>query len=155
MNNDERTFFEFKVDVKSALPVYEQVKRAIKLAILSGRLKEGEKLMSLRELALKLQINPNTIIKIYNQLEVEGYIYSRPGSGYFVKYDKEKINREKYELFEEETQDYISKVIQLGYSFNDILEILRKYFNRENGSTDDSGMKNTGGRNDRSKESIV
>ncbi len=131
MSRENREFFEIKVDVKSALPVYEQVKRAIKLAILAGRLKDGEKLMSLRELALKLQINPNTIIKIYGQLEVEGYIYSRPGAGYFVKHDKEKMSQGKYELFEKESLDYISKVIALGYSFDDILELMRKYFNRD------------------------
>ncbi len=127
----EKEFFEIKVDVKSALPVYEQVKRAIKLAIISGRLADGGKLMSLRELAQKLQINPNTIIKIYTQLEVEGYIYSRPGAGYFVRRDKQKIKKEKYELFEKESLDYISRVIELGYSFDDILEILRKHFNRD------------------------
>jgi GntR family transcriptional regulator len=131
MKRDSREFFEIKVDVKSALPVYEQVKRAIKLAILAGRLKDGEKLMSLRELALKLNINPNTIIKIYSQLEFEGYVYSRPGSGYFVKYDKDKMKKEKYELFEKESLDYISKVIELGYSFEDILEIMRKYFSQD------------------------
>ena len=101
--------------------------------------------MSLRELAMKLQINPNTIIKIYSQLEVEGYIYSRPGAGYFVKIDKEKIKKEKYELFEEETRDYISKVIELGYSFDDILEIMKRYFNRDN----HANTENTGGSNDR------
>ncbi len=149
MNKEDRTFFEFKVDVKSALPVYEQVKRAIKLAILANRLKDGEKLMSLRELALKLQINPNTIIKIYTQLEVEGYIYSRPGAGYFVKVDKEKIKKERYVLFEEETQDYISKVIRLGYSFDDILEIMKRYFNRDNLSDSAANTENTGGSNDK------
>jgi GntR family transcriptional regulator len=130
MKTESKEFFEIKVDVKSALPVYEQVKRAIKLAILSGRLEEGQKLMSLRELALKLEINPNTIIKIYTQLEVEGFIYSRPGAGYFVKYDREKVKKEKYELFEQESLDYISKAVELGYSFDDILKIMRKYFNR-------------------------
>ena len=149
MKEENKTFFEFKVDVKSALPVYEQVKRAIKLAILSGRLQEGEKLMSLRELAMKLQINPNTIIKIYSQLEVEGYIFSRPGSGYFVQYDKEKIKKERYGLFEEETQDYISKVIELGYSFDDILDIMKRYFNRDNLAGSNSNRENTGGSNDR------
>ncbi len=129
--NKGKEFFEIKVDVKSPLPVYEQVKRAIKLSILSRRLREGDKLMSLRELALKLEINPNTIIKIYNQLEGEGYIYSRPGSGYFVKHDREKIKKEKYELFEEETQDYVARVIELGYTFEDILELLKNYFNRD------------------------
>jgi GntR family transcriptional regulator len=130
MAKKNKEFFEIRVDVKSPLPVYEQVKRAIKLAILAGRLKDGEKLMSLRELSLKLQINPNTIIKIYSQLEVEGYIYSRPGSGYFVKYDKVKLKKDRYVLFEKESLDYISKVIELGYSFDEILEIMKKYFNR-------------------------
>lgn len=127
----EKEFFEIKVDVKSALPVYEQVKRAIKLAIISGRLPDGGKLMSLRELAQKLRINPNTIIKIYSQLETEGYIYSRPGAGYFVRRDKQKMKKEKYGLFEKESLDYFSRVIALGYAYDDILEILRKHFNRD------------------------
>lgn len=146
-----KAFFEIKVDVKSALPVYEQVKRAIKLAILAGRLTDGQKLMSLRELSQKLQINPNTIIKIYSQLETEGYIYSRPGAGYFVQLDKERIKTEKYELFEKESLDYISRVIELGYSFDDILAVMRKYFNRgvqslKNDHTDHTD--HSGGNND-------
>jgi GntR family transcriptional regulator len=142
-----KEFFEIKVDVKSALPVYEQVKRAIKMAILSGRLADGDKLMSLRELAQKLQINPNTIIKIYGQLEVEGYIYSRPGAGYFVQLDKDKKKKAKYELFEKESLDYISRVIELGYSFNDILDIMRKHFKRD---TQSKNMSETGGNHDKS-----
>lgn len=131
MAKDNRKFFDIKVDVKSPLPVYEQVKRAFKLAVISGRLKEGDKVMSLRDLAVKLQINPNTIIKIYGQLENEGYLYGRPGSGYFVKLDKKRVKKEKYELFREETLDYIAKAIEMGYSFDDILEIMKTYFKRE------------------------
>ena len=78
--------------------------------------------MSLRELALKLQINPNTIIKVYYQLEIEGFVYSRPGAGYFVKLDRKKVQKEKGSLFEEITADYISRVMDLGYSFEDIFE---------------------------------
>jgi len=122
VKKEDRKYFHIKVNVKSALPVYEQIKRAVKLAILSGHLEEGDQLMSLRELALKLQINPNTIIKVYYQLEVEGFIYSRPGAGYFVKFDRKKIQKEKSELFEEITSEYISKVIDLGYSLEDIIE---------------------------------
>jgi GntR family transcriptional regulator len=114
--------FEIKVDVKSALPVYEQIKRAIKLVILSGRLKEGDQLMSIRELALKLQINPNTIIKVYYQLEIEGFVLSRPGAGYFVKFDGKKIQKERRELFEQATDEYISKVTDMGYSLEDITQ---------------------------------
>lgn len=111
-----------KVDAKSALPVYEQIKRAIKLAILSRQMEEGDQLMSIREMALKLKINPNTIIKVYYQLEVEGFIYSRPGAGYYVKLDGKKIQKERYELFEKVTSEYISKILDLGYSLEDMAE---------------------------------
>jgi len=114
--------FEIKVDVKSALPVYEQIKRAIKLVILSGRLEEGDQLMSIRELALKLRINPNTIIKVYYQLEMEGFVISRPGAGYFVKFDGKKIQKERRELFEKATDEYISKVTDMKYSLEDITQ---------------------------------
>jgi GntR family transcriptional regulator len=114
--------FEIKVDVKSALPVYEQIKRAIKLIILSGRLGEGDQLMSIRELALKLRINPNTIIKVYYQLEMEGFVISRPGAGYYVKFDGKKIQKERRELFEQATDEYISKVTDMGYTLEDITQ---------------------------------
>ena len=104
-----------KIDPKAALPTYEQIKQAIKLAILSGKLEEGDQLTSLRELALKLKVNPNTIIKVYYQLEVEGYIYSRPGAGYFVKLDPNKIKKDKRTLFQDITKEYVFKAHQLGY----------------------------------------
>ena len=115
-----KKFLSIQIDAKSALPVYEQVKRAIKLAIFSGQLEEGDKLMSIRELALKLQVNPNTIIKVYYQLEVEGFIYSKPGTGYFVKLNPKKIKKEKVNLFREITSEYIAKALALGYSFEDM-----------------------------------
>jgi len=109
-----------KIDPKAALPTYEQIKQAIKLAILSGKLEEGDQLTSLRELALKLKVNPNTIIKVYYQLEVEGFIYSRPGAGYFVKLDPNKIKKNKYTLFQDITKEYVFKAHQLGYQLDEI-----------------------------------
>jgi GntR family transcriptional regulator len=126
-----KEYFNIKVEAKSALPVYEQVKRAIKLAILSGRLEQGDQLMSIRELALKLQINPNTIIKVYYQLEVEGFVNSRPGAGYYVKFDRKKMQREKLEIFEKVTGDYVSKALDLGYSFEDIVNEISKKMNKD------------------------
>ena len=115
-----------KIDPKSALPTYEQIKQALKMAILSGQLKEGDQLSSLREMALKLNVNPNTIIKVYYQLEVEGFIYSRPGAGYYVKIDPFKIKSGKQELFENITEGYVSKALQLGYSKEDIINKISK-----------------------------
>jgi len=112
---------EIRIDAKSAVPAYEQIKQAVKLAILSGRLKDGEQLMTLREMALKLMVNPNTIIKVYGQLENEGFVYSRPGAGYYVKVDPAKYSQSSRALFREVTQRYISKALQLGYSAEQML----------------------------------
>ncbi len=118
---ETRNSLQIRIDAKSAVPAYEQIKRAIKLAILSGRLKDGEQLTTLREMALNLMVNPNTIIKVYDQLENEGFIYSRPGAGYYVKLDPAKFRQGNHELFREVTRDYISKAVQLGYSAEQML----------------------------------
>lgn len=117
-----------KVDPKAALPTYEQIKQAIKLAILSGRLEEGDQLTSLRELALKLKVNPNTIIKVYYQLEVEGYIYSRPGAGYFVKLDRKKIPKDKLTIFQNITKEYVFKAHQMGFELKEIHKQISEAF---------------------------
>lgn len=117
---------DFKVEAGSAVPVYEQVKQAVKLAIISGYLKENDQLMSIRELGAKLNIHPNTISKVYYQLEVEGFIYPRQGTGYFVKVNPEKFQKEKHELFKKVTREYISKATQLGYSPEEMLNQLKK-----------------------------
>ena len=113
--------FQIRIDARSAVPAYEQIKRAIKLAVLSGRLKNGEQLPTLRDLALSLMVNPNTIIKVYDQLENEGFVYARSGSGYFVKLDPAKFHQESHELFREVTRDYIAKAVDLGYSAEQVL----------------------------------
>jgi GntR family transcriptional regulator len=113
---------DFKVDAQSAVPVYEQIKRAIKLAIVSGNLEEGDKLMSLRELSLKLTVNPNTIIKVYDQLETDGFISSRPGAGYYVKFDRAGTRQKEQRLLRELTQEYIAEALQLGYSIEDTIK---------------------------------
>jgi DNA-binding transcriptional regulator YhcF (GntR family) len=101
------------------------------MAIFSEQLEEGDRLSSLREMALKLNVNPNTIIKVYYQLEMEGFIYSRPGAGYYVKIDPSKINSGKQELFESITGEYVSKALQLGYSIEDVMDEISKKENTD------------------------
>jgi GntR family transcriptional regulator len=115
---------DIEIDARSALPVYEQVKQEIKLAIVSGYLEEGDRLVPIRELATQLRVNPNTIVKVYYQLDVEGYIYSQPGSGYFVKGGRSSQPGETEELFGRITSDYVSKALKLGYSLDDMIRRL-------------------------------
>ncbi|MBU1339345.1 MAG: GntR family transcriptional regulator [Acidobacteria bacterium] len=114
------------INPKSAVPVYEQIKSSIRFAILSGKLKKDDKLMSLRDLSLKLKINPNTTLKVYYQLEVEGYVYSRPGSGYYVKTSSKGILNKRQIAIEKLTEDYLSKAVQLGNSLDDIIKVIKQ-----------------------------
>jgi GntR family transcriptional regulator len=113
------------LDNKSAVPVYEQVKQAIKWSILSGYLEDGDQLPSLREMATMLHINPNTIVKIYFQLEVEGFIYSQTGSGFFVSKKKDFSDAQGRKLFMHLSQEYIARVIALGFSEQDVIDYLQ------------------------------
>ncbi|UCH97768.1 MAG: GntR family transcriptional regulator [Candidatus Aminicenantes bacterium] len=117
---------DITVEPKSPIPVYEQVKQGIKLLIISGYLEKGDRLVPIRELAAKLRINPNTIVKVYYQLDVEGYIYSQPGSGYFVRGDYQSREDEKMELFKMVTEEYIVKALKLGYSLQEMIQQLQE-----------------------------
>lgn len=75
---------QFNIDNTSSRPVYQQLMDQVKRDIALGRLIKDEKLPTVRELARQLAINPNTIAKAYRQLEQEGIIVTRPGSGAFV-----------------------------------------------------------------------
>lgn len=115
-----------KVDQKSATPVYEQVKEGVKYNIISGYLNVGDQLMSIREMAARTRIHPNTIIKVYSQLEMEGFVESKPGKGYFVITDKDKIRKEKKNIFEGIVNELVSKVIDLGYDMDELFAQLEK-----------------------------
>ena len=119
---------QFNVDARSPIPIYEQVKFAIKLAVFSGYLGDGDQLTSIRDLSVQLKVNPNTIIKVYNQLEAEGFITSRHGSGYYVKLDQTKVHKKKYEVFEELSAEYVHKVLGLGYATDDILKLIQQKY---------------------------
>ena len=124
--NKEINKLNFMVNARAAMPVYEQVKQEIKLLIVSGHLAPEDKLPPIRELAARLKVNANTIVKVYYQLDVEGYIYSQPGTGYFVRPDRPEKGDEKQGLFEQITTDYISKALKLGYSLEEMAENLKK-----------------------------
>lgn len=115
----------FTIDARAAMPVYEQVKQEIKLLVTSGYLEPEDQLPPIRELAVQLKVNPNTIVKVYYQLDVEGYIYSQPGTGYFVRLDRKENRDEKQGLFAQVTEDYISRALKLGFSLEEMVAKLQ------------------------------
>ncbi len=112
----------YSIDSRSAIPVYEQLKRQIVLRIVSGRLDDGDKLPSIRELAAALRINPNTVAKTYRQLETDGFVTSRKGLGVFVSAGARELRSDRNEIFTELTDEYLSKAASLGLNADEIMK---------------------------------
>ena len=85
------------LDYRDARPIYEQVKDGLRRLMVTGAIQEGEKLPSVRSMASRLAINPNTIQRAYEALEAEGYVYSVPGKGSFAapctEVDKQRLEQ--------------------------------------------------------------
>lgn len=87
------------LDYRDTRPIYEQVRDGLRKLMVTGMLRPGDKLPSVRALAVELAINPNTIQRAYSQLEAEGYILSVSGKGTFVAelQDQNQLRRAELE----------------------------------------------------------
>jgi len=84
----------FSLDQNDDVPIYRQIIRQIEYAVLSGRLKSGDRLPTIRSLAVELKTNPNTIAKAYSELEIRGILATQVGSGTFIS-DKKPTPEEE------------------------------------------------------------
>jgi len=75
----------FRIDSRSGAPPYFQIVQQVKVALRLGTLQVGDKLPTVREAAAAATVNPNTVMKAYRELELEGLVASRPGSGTFIQ----------------------------------------------------------------------
>lgn len=76
--------FPFIIDLDDAVPIYAQIERQIRALLGSGQWKPGDRLPSVRETAVRLQVNPLTVVKAYRHLQEEGLLETRPGAGVFA-----------------------------------------------------------------------
>ena len=88
----------FQLNYRNAAPIYQQICDNLRGMILTGTLAEGERVPSVRELAVQLAINPNTIQRAYTQLEAEGYVYTVSGRGTFVSEGQEQNRQRRREV---------------------------------------------------------
>ncbi len=117
----------FSIDSSSSIPVYQQVIQAVKLEILFGRLKNGDQLPPIRELAKLLKLNPNTVAKAYYTLEEEGYIESKRGSGNWVNARNLKLDSVRRGMLEDELKLFLDRALSLGASLDDIKNLMERY----------------------------
>ena len=115
------------MDYKANIPIYLQVIDDIKQRILPGELKPGDKLPSTRELAVQYTVNPNTAARIYNELEQCGLCYTKRGLGTFVSEDVHLIDTLKAELSSEMIETFVSGMTSLGFSKDEIINLIKNY----------------------------
>ena len=118
---------EFSIDTKSGVPFYRQIIEQIKFAIARGDLDPGNQLPTVRQLAVTLSINPNTVVRAYRELEIEGVLDTQQGSGTFVGQEKPKIDRlEKQRMIDQILTELLARASSYGLSLDDVLEGLRR-----------------------------
>ncbi|WP_139996088.1 GntR family transcriptional regulator [Paenibacillus paridis] len=112
------------IEFDNNLPIYLQIMNYIKKEIIIGNLKAGDKIPAVRELALELQINPNTIQRTFQELEREQIVETRRGLGRYVTSEESKIMDIKKEMAGELLGRFIQGMQELGYKEKDIITIV-------------------------------
>lgn len=108
-------------------PIYSQIIKEIKLMIISGELELGESLASVRDLASEAEVNPNTMQRALAELEREGFLVSQRTNGRFVTENEGLIKSVKSEIADNNVEDFLEKMKQLGYTKQEIIDLIIDY----------------------------
>ena len=126
MVEKELNKLEFNLDPKSGVPYYKQIILQVEMAIADGRLTKGEQLPTVRSLAVDLRINPNTVARAYNELEIRGIVMTQQGTGTFISgktIELDAVEREK--VLDGLTRTFVSKAGAYGFTIVEIISYLQ------------------------------
>lgn len=115
------------MNFNSAVPIYLQLMDDIKLRIVSGQLKPGEKMDSVRDLAMQYAVNPNTMQKALSELERENLLFSQRTSGRFVTIDEADIATLRQNMASEHVETLIEALHGMGYGDAEIVELVKNF----------------------------
>ncbi len=117
---------EIKIDFRIGLPIYVQITEQIRQHIASGKLKPGDQLPTVRQMAADLRVNFNTVARAYRLLDEAGIISTQHGRGTFIlgKSSPENSAQLRLQALGELTRRYLAEAAQLGFSPDEIGEVL-------------------------------
>jgi GntR family transcriptional regulator len=119
--------FVFRLDNKSGVPVYRQLIDQVLVAIASGGLNAGDQLPTVRQLAVDLSINPNTVVRAYKELEIRGMLTTQQGTGTFITAKKVKSDEaQRQKRLSQMVGEFVARVSAEGYTVEDIQERLNE-----------------------------
>ncbi len=115
------------LDPASRQPIYQQLVEQLRVAIARGELEDGTRLPSVRELALELRINPNTVARTYRELEHEGFVVLQQGRGVFVTHRTAELSViERRKMLQGPLDELLIAGWQLGLEPRDLIEELER-----------------------------
>lgn len=121
-------------DFRNDLPIYSQLIQKIKYAVVSGELKPGDKLQSVRDMALDAKVNPNTMQRALTELEREGLLYTQRTSGRFVTDDLALLEQVKKSLANEQIKSFFDAMKLIGINETEALKLIGCYKEDNNGN---------------------
>lgn len=127
-----RKGFEFRLDLQSGVPVYRQIIDQVMGGMAAGTLSGGAQLPTVRQVAVDLAINPNTVVRAYRELEIRGMLETQQGTGTFISYQKVKRDDvERQRQLNQLVGEFLTRAGAAGFTIGDLIEQLRE---RQNGS---------------------
>src|SRR5688572_19151718 len=119
---------DITINLADGVPIYKQILNQIKYLAASGALMPGEELPPIRTLALQLKVTPNTIVRAYDELEAEGVIQKRRGSGSFVSEVQQSrlADTERLRIIEQRIDGLLAEARQLNFTADDVLRVIRE-----------------------------
>jgi len=116
---------ELSINTSSRIPICRQLSEQIREAVARGTLQTEERLPSVRELSRSLVVNPNTVARVYGELEHEGVLTTRPGLGVFVARPGSELSRKvRKERLREAANRFLTEAVHLGFSADEVMNLL-------------------------------
>ena len=122
------------MEYNTGAPIYLQVINELKKKMVKGELKPGEKMPSSRDLAVEYKVNQNTAARIYREMEMQGWCFTRRGIGTFVSEEENMFRDLKKEMASELPKNFMHEMSGLGYKKDDIIDQIADY--KEDGEND-------------------
>ena len=124
-NPISQTVFGFKLDPQSGVPVYRQIIDQVQAGIATGALQPGHQLPTVRQVAVDLAINPNTVLRAYRELEIRGVLESQQGTGTFISHRKIRPDHsERQRQLEQLVGELVARAGTAGFTLQEVAEAL-------------------------------
>lgn len=115
------------MEFKDNIPIYLQIEQYLYRQIALGKMKAGEKIPSVRKLALELTINVNTVQRALQEMNTQGILYTKRGEGNFVTEDTELLSKTKQSLINNELDEFVQNMEKLGVKQDELVSTLTDY----------------------------